>query len=480
MSLLPADRKVLTELVTRLSPTDSLLDGLFDKQLNFVNDSSRFVATRCSRRAGKTHSLIRKAADTALKHRGVRTGYMADTYGHAEGLVWTPLLDLLRENNIPFEANNTKLRVTLGNKSVIQVGGCEDERKARKLLGHAYKVLIIDEAQCFPPFLRRLIHEIIGPAMGDHAGQIIVSGTPEETCTSYFHEITNGDAASQWSQHHWSVLDNQMFPQWAGYPDWKKKSHAWLERERRLHHYTSDDPRYLRDYLGLWVRSTEKMILIVPPQQVIDAEDIPSDQDEKLIYILGIDLGYEDEAAWVILGYSQTERKVYEVDSWSKNHMTLSDTLDKTFEMIDEYKPVSVVIDPARAGNALVAEINQRYGLGAKTAEKRTKADAFSLLRNDITGGEVFFRRDRNTYKQAESLVWNVQRTREREGIPCDLMDAFLYAYRESLHWAAVPEKQYFELGSREQIKEEADLAEEREMEQAQQAMQDTSVDFYG
>lgn len=478
MALRPEERNALAELVRRYRVNAAPLQGLFDNQLSFINDSSRFVSAYCSRRAGKTFALVRKMVDTGLATPAARVGYMCDTYGHAESLVWTPLLDYLTDEGIAFEANSTKLRVHFKhNRSVLQIGGCEDERKARKLLGHAFHLLIIDEAQSFPPFLKRLIQEIVGPAMGDYGGQIIVSGTPEPTCTSYFHNITVGYDSRFWSVHHWTVRDNPMFPQWAGQPDWQRLADEWLAEQRQLFGYSEDDSRYLRDYKGLWARSTEKMILVVPDSQIIHPAMIPP--HKELTKVLGVDLGYEDEAAWVVVGFPPHEKKLYEVDSFSENHLTLTDTVDTTRRFIEKYSPDIVVIDPARAGNALVGEVNKRFGVGAKVAIKKEKADGFTLLRNDLRSSRVFFRDDRKTALQARALSWNTQRTREAEGIPCDLMDAFLYAYREALHWAAVEKETPPTLGSKKQIDEEEKRKEEREMHQAVQAMREREVDFY-
>ena len=166
-------------------------------------------------------------------------------------------------------------------------------------------------------------------------------------------------------------------------------------------------------------------------------------------------------------------------DGIDKADAEASQIVEAANRLIEKYSPQSIVVDPARSGNALVAEINQRWGLGAKTAQKREKAEAMKLLKNDILSGHVFCLEDSRLAPQLRSLRWNKTFTREAEGIVCDLADAWLYLYRESFHWLHEEKQEAPEQGSPDYYQALEASQIEREEASYRQELQDLEVDFY-
>ena len=154
------NRLVLEELLRRKQETvehvPDFFSGLFEQQLEFVNDPARFKAACCSRRSGKTHSCIRYLYKTAYENPRTVSAYVALTKHNAKNLVWRPMMALAREMGLTdVKFNKTELVAELPNGSMIIVTSASDEQDIEKLRGFAFKLVVLDECASFPEYIRR-------------------------------------------------------------------------------------------------------------------------------------------------------------------------------------------------------------------------------------------------------------------------------------------------------------------------------------
>jgi len=460
MAFTDNQRAILREFIRRNKP--NLLAGLFKQQNLVIRDPKTRKVVVTSRRAGKTWAIVRYLTDTCQNTPNALCVYVCDTRDHAKKLVWDQILKLNTDLGLGIVPNHSELTAKFPNGSRLWLAGVADEQAKERLRGHAFHLVCIDEAQSIPDrIIKPLMREIIGPGLKDHGGTLLVTGTPNAACQGFFHDISE-DPKMTWSVHKWTVLDNRKFPIWTGKKDWQELAEEALEAWRIEDGFEPDDPEFLREYKGLWVRSEDDYIYRLHDDRVlIEKEDIPED----LVYVLGIDMGFYDNSAYVMLGYDQTEQIAYHVDDFTASGLSLTDIIDKANEFIEKYNPERVVIDPAAGGMHLVEEIRARYDLGCDAADKSKKAAFYKLLRADFRRSRAKVIRGSKLYSQLKSLRWDKKFKRELEGIECDLADAFLYAWRDCLHYYYLPaeiemsleDKMWKEIEDRYKAKMEAD-----------------------
>jgi hypothetical protein len=405
---------------------------------------------------------------TCLARPKALVGYLTKTRDWAEELVWEPLQSICENDKLYGDFHNAKLRCTFPNGSKIRLAGAKDKAQTEVLRGFAYDLLVIDEAGSIDPVIMRyVVKEILPAALGDHRGTLLVVGTPNESCSGYFHDITNGK--HKWkSVHHWVQRQNVMFPRWAHIKDEPARLGAveeYLAEERATYHLAESDPEYRREYLGLWAKNEELFIYRITEDNL----SVPPDED--LRYILAIDLGWHDMTAFELVGYDPYEQKLYEVHSTQEQHLTFDDIKQITIDYLEEVEVDKIVLDTAGAGKiaqeSMAKEVSQRFQVPCVAAQKNRKATNMKLLNSDLRAGNVFLLPDGVCVDQMKSLQWEDKRLREKDAEPgqfIDNADAFLYAYRESYHWLHEEREEIPEINTPEYSNWEAAKMEQEEV----------------
>ena len=413
----------------------SLIDWLaplFPEQREFVTDPSRQKSAVCGRRAGKTVADVYYCLHDAASGPSRYVGYVADTLKLAKKLMWRPLVRLAKDAYPDCEVSKQDMSVVLPNRSIIQLAGAKDHGEADSLRGWPYNLVILDEVATFnDEVLEYLLNDVLKASLADYRGTLVCNGTPNPSCSGFLYDIDQGDKAASWKHFHWTLLDNERFPQWAGKPNWRELAAGFMQEELAELGLDINDPWIQREYMGRWVRSSDAFILQVDDKRNIYAGDLPQDTQ----YILGIDLGFKDESAFVLTGFSQKEQRVYHVTDCSHPGMAMGEIIEIARGFVERYGPIRTVVDPASGGMNLVEELRRRYGVSIQCAEKSDKAAYFRLWNADIRAGRYLFLPGSKLLGQAKALQWNKLYTRERENIPCDLADAALYSWREAYHF---------------------------------------------
>ena len=396
---------------------------LFAQQAAFIKDPRKLKAALCSRRAGKSHMAGAYVIAEALRHPKSTVPYVALTRGHAKRIMWKTLLDMTRAYEP--QVNLTELRITLSNGSDIVLAGANDEATAEVFRGQKFPLVVLDECASFRSHFKEMVEEVIEPALIDYSGTLAMIGTPSAACRGLFFDATTSKD-SPYSIHKWTILDNPFIP------------HAkdWLEERMRERNWTTDTPAYRREWLGEWVASTDSQVYAFSRDKNLARSGIP----QKLDYILGIDLGYDDETAFVVVGYHPNIREMFVVETYAKSEMTITDIVRKIGDFQERYKSFNrIVCDTGGLGKQIAAEIRKRYGVALFPAEKTQKAEFIQLLNDDLRSGRVLVNPiEINFIEEITALQWD----EEKEGrfiedprFANHRTDAFLYAWRESLHY---------------------------------------------
>lgn len=438
--------KILQEAFKRYvkepSSKPDFLKSLFQHQRNFILDPSKNKAALCSRRAGKSHTAAAYLLKTAIDMPGTSSVYIGLTRKSAKRIMWGVLKQLCRKHKIETSFNNTELTITLDNESIIYLIGASDSDDIETLRGWKYALVIVDECASFKSHFQPLVEEVIEPALIDLDGTLCLLGTPAAACVGLFYEATTGISSGEvdeeaddetetekpWSVHRWTILDNPHI----------KNAEVWLRRKLKLKGWTEDHPVYQREWLGRWVKSIDSLVYKFLRGRNTYTE-LP---DLKWQYLLGIDLGWDDQTAFVVLAFSEDDPKAYVVETYSSSQMDITATAEKVREFMGKYELQRLVVDSGGLGKSIMEEMKRRHELPLIAAEKTAKHSYIELLNADLHAGKLLIPvSEKRLIEEMELLQWddNKRVRKEDDRFSNHLCDAMLYVWRESRHYTHEP-----------------------------------------
>jgi hypothetical protein len=288
-----------------------------------------------------------------------------------------------------------------------------------------------------------------------------MTGTPGHVLAGHFYEVTrpsslisdqfgtNGPPL-RWSFHHWSVQDNTAMP------------HLWEEAlaYKESMGWTDENPVWRREFLGLWAaddtgyvyryrrnnQETGEIWNVWSPEK----EDISRSNpfgipgDHEWLYVYGMDLGFRDPFALVILAYSPTSRYIYHCFSFKKKEMItreINELLDSLIERTGY--PTSMVADITRMGEMFIREMSEVHGKHIEPAKQKNKNDGIELVNSDLVDGWFKVLDGSPLEEEMLHLQWDDTGIKERTGSGQrnDQCDATLYARERCHHHLSLPKQ---------------------------------------
>ena len=394
LARIKAERMSATSNPPTLAPLAALA---FPAQRAFIDDAAQRKFAICTRRSAKSYSMGLMLVATALKHPGGVGLYCAITREEAKRIVWRPILMAIEEQiHAGMRFGEAALEVEFPNRSRIYLVGADaNSSEKRKLKGQKFRLVCIDEAQDIVNGLDDLVHDVLEPAVAEHHGQIVLGGTPGEIRAGYFWRMTSGQVPG-WSRHSWS---------------WRDNPHVSAEMERFLKAKLASDPgfvstsAYKRNWLGEWVADEAHLCYSgFGPHAVIPCE--PRDMTGWTM-VLGVDLGYNDDSAFVVSAYGPHDPTLYVLSAEKAPGMDLTDVAQKTRSLQDRRGIGLVVADGANKQG--LAELENRHGLSLLPSEKTDKATFMDLLSDDLRRGRVKLVGPATAQLQTElsELIWD-------------------------------------------------------------------------
>ena len=412
----------------------------FDKQNDFVFSKAKRVLAQCTRRAGKSYAVGKKLFKEAEENPGCNVLYLALTRSSAKRILFKDILKAIaREQGIKCKFNASDLTVTLPNESVIYLGGADNSVKDMdKLLGSKYRLACVDEAAFFRLDLEYLIEEILDAALADLDGQMVLISTPGPNIHSYFFKACIGEIKG-WEVHKWSALENP-------FGNWAKKIQEKIDRDPNVVH----TPAFKRMYKNEWVIDNDLQCYKFTENNLIKKLPPPKN-GAKWIYGLGVDLGWEDPTAFVVVAWNKYDPCLYIVHSFKKSHMDLLDVAEYTSELESYYGSFRFkVID--NAAKQSVETMRLRFGVSFSPASKSGKKDHIEMMNTELAALKVKVVTQagfsQGTFKVGEEiknptlnewigLVWDEGKKKkgiweEDPACPNHISDAALYSWREA------------------------------------------------
>lgn len=469
-----------------VSIADSIRASLFHQQRQLIEDPCRRKAALCPRRAGKSYVAMSYAFDVALRKSNARVAIVNISLKVGKRNYWHDVVPLLvNAFGIPCKQYQNEMYIRLTNGSLIYILGADKRDAIEDIRGTQFDLVIVDECKSYPTgLLNELVLEVLLPTLRDRRGTILLIGTPgsvfqgiffETTYPGFTKEVKKGKTKVKrpmsrtftapeaywtenphdhlyWSKHSWQVTDNQAKP------------HLWGEalEEKEMMGWADDEPIFLRESKALWVTGADEFVYAYanlystegdkvhwePDYQDGNPHGLKPKDNTEWRYILGVDLGYEDAFALVVLAYNKHDGLLYHLYDYHCSHLDPIESMERVERVTKRFGRFDIiVVDPGAGGPGFIDMLRNRLGLPARTAEKSEKAAYREFLNADFRAGRVKVLAKSDLATQMATLQFDMSSGKSKEELARreklvenptmanDLCDAFLYAWRWAFHY---------------------------------------------
>lgn len=329
--------------------------------INAINDPRhRFVVACVSRRVGKSFISFALAFLKSLEPNN-KILVVAPNYSLAE-IGWGEIKKYIKQFGLKTLKENAKDReILLANNTMIKLASAE---RADSAVGRSYDLIIFDEAalsdkggEAFQVALR--------PTLDKPNSKAIFISTPRGSnyFKTFFEQGKSTDPAlSNWVAIHGTWRDNP------------RASPEDIEQARITNSDAYFRQEYEADFSVFEGRIYEGFVF---DKHVKDLSEYDFDDDNQFETIMGIDHGYRDPTASVVIKYDLEEDKFYIIDEYEKQSKTTRTHAEKFQQQIDDFDIDMVFCDSAAA--QFRADLAYEYDI-ASMPSKKSQNDGINYI----------------------------------------------------------------------------------------------------
>lgn len=333
--------------------------------------------------------------------------------------------------------NDRDKRWTFPSGAVLQFGYCDSEQDKDRYKSAEFQFVGIDEITEWPEAWATFFFSRMRRLAGSNVPLRFRAATnPDGLGSAWVRERYKIKEGSVVTGAHW--VDSDCVFWGARAEDNPSIDLAAYEKslERMLGGRDGVKWKQLRE--GLWIRDDQGLVykfnsgLNRVSMSFANVERDPAER-AKWRFVLGIDYGFNDECAFVVLGWRAHERTVYIVESHKEAEMTPSDAAQKAHSFEQRYKFDAIVGDTGGLGKGYAEEAKNRFRIPIVAAEKNNKRGYIDLMNGALRKGELLLLPGNDALeKEWNTLPWNERRDKESPGFANHLADATLYAWRSA------------------------------------------------
>ena len=410
----------------KVETVDIVFDDKFGPQNAFVTDPNRFIAAQCGRRSGKTSGLALRYVLTMKKYPKSQCLYLALTRDSAREIMWPALLEVNDRYKLGLTFIESRLTVVHPNGAKLVLWGADMKNFIKRLKGRKFPGVGVDEAQDFGSHLQSLVDDALTPSIADYTdGWLALTGTPGPVPSGYFFDITQAGRFG-YSLHRWTMLENPFMPNPQQFIESLKKKREWTE----------ENPTLLREYRNRWILDVESL-WVRYKEKLNHYQQLPVIIPHKWNYILGIDLGFRDADALAVIAWSDYENVTYLVEELITPKQGITELVSQISLMAKKYDLSKMVIDEGGLGKKIAEEIRRQHHIPVQAADKIRKQENVEFLNDAMRTGR-FKAKSASRFAQDSYLIqidWD-KSTPDKIVIKkqphSDIIDAVLYAFKES------------------------------------------------
>jgi hypothetical protein len=404
------------------------LSADFPEQNGFVQDRSRYISAQCSRRAGKSNGLALRFFKTMEEHPKSQSLYLSLTQDSAKSIMWPILQEIDERFSLGCKFTESKLEIQHPNGAKLKLMGADLKNFVKRLKGRKYPAVGIDEAQDMGSHLQSLIDDVLTPSIADYAdGWLAITGTPGPVPQGYFFEVTQNGKFG-YSHHSWDLTKNPHMP----------NPQAFIADLKSKREWTDDNPTLRREWLNQWVLDTNAL-WIKYSENLNHFDELP--KEHKWNYVMGVDIGFKDADALAILAWSETSKETYLVEEFVESKQTISALIKQIDALQKKYNVYKIVMDEGGLGKKIGEDIRHRFQCPIEPADKAHKQNNVEFLNDALRLGRFKAPKDSRFAKDSYlvQIDWSKstpKRIALKPGFHSDVIDAVLYAFRESYAFA--------------------------------------------
>lgn len=399
-------------------------DRAFKPQDAFVCDRSKFVAAQCSRRAGKSNGLALRFFSALESHPGALCPYIALTRESARNIMWPVLQELNERYKAPLKFTESNLTVAHKNGARLQLFGADMKNFIRRLKGIKTPGAAIDEAQDFGSHLQELVDDVLTPTLTDYADSwLAITGTPGPVPRGYFYEITE-ERKYGFSLHKWTLFENPYLP----------NARAFVEDLTKRRGWEPSHPTLRREWHNEWVLDTESLLI----RYIADRDGYNVFPESKnWTYILGIDIGFKDADAIAVVAWNDSSPTTYLIHESIAHKQGLTELVAEVNRLRGVYNISKIVIDEGGLGKKLAEEMRRRHHIPVQPADKARKFETVEFLNDALRVGHFKAKASSRFAEDSYRVQIDWERSTPnrlvvKEGFHSDIIDAVVYAFKES------------------------------------------------
>jgi hypothetical protein len=423
-------------------------NNAFDIQQRVLLSKSKSIGLRCGRRAGKTHTNQLKALDTNIEVMGAQILIVGLTLGTTMSQYWQPIIDLCASLDISTDPHLTDAQIKLPETgAVISFRGNSTRDEREKMRGGKYHLIIVDECQSQKD-LKNLVESILDPMLADYNGTLMLTGSGPRTRGTYWEWFYNRDKSPDNRDNtllrlNWNLSYNPHIHNYKDLLAEKLEKNGWTE----------NDSTYKREWLGEDAYDDEALVFRLGLDNYYTEADmrkwVNSQPPSDIRFTAGLDYGYRDSDAFVIIMYSAVKREKFLIYEYKQNLTdvtTLYNAIKAGLDFVKNHELFLMVpnkefaIYADTSDQKIALEFSTRFGLNVQPAYKHNKALAIQILQKEVATRN--FKADQTGPFALESLYTVYKRvsidgredvlTREidDELYHPDLMDAIIYSLR--------------------------------------------------
>jgi len=454
-------------------------------QQDCVRDTCLHKALYGERRGGKTSLMGISAIYTCLLTPYSKVLYCALTQDSCRKVMYDGVLSMLTreaaKGGIPIV---WKLvggdRVEFDNGSIIYLVGLDANKKEKdKVRGVKTSLNMLDEMQSFTQNTQLILQEVLGPTTADTKAPTILGGTSGNSLgKGYWWEITHDNTKAN------PIAYSSLHPEWKVWRcEWSKNTNidemtgnricdnvaAYLAELQSRHPGIELTNSYRQEWNAEWVAEESVLIYRFTRANVITdpscVEILPKNTPPHIlpariphpdvgflataVYILGIDLGYNDPTSMTVVCYNlKYSNRLYVIECFNKGQMLVGEVAEKIQSLQRHYKFAHMVGDSSSL--QVFETLNQDYHLFIEKADRAGKLSHQLVLNSDLqTRSVIFLPGTEELQDQLSKVQWERKALEEGRFVEDpkfknDLSDSFLYAHNYSrAAWYTAPKVKY-------------------------------------
>ena len=373
--------------------------------INAVNNPKyRFVCAALARRLGKTY-IANVIGQLVMLVPGCNILIISPNYT-LSSISFELQRRLIRSFDLEVEKDNIKDKILeLTNGSTIRMGSLST---VDSCVGRSYDLIIFDEA-----------------ALGDGESAFNVALRPTlDRPGSKAIFISTPRGKNNWFSRFYDRGFSDKFPEWASLTADYTENHRMSESDVREAQSVMTKAEFEQEYMASFSTFEGQIFHL---EETLKYDYVARDGDEV---IAGLDPGYKDPTAFVVIVYSPTDDTYHIVDEYQAAEATTVMHVERIQELIDKWKIETIFIDSAAAQFA--GDLAYTYDIATIKA-KKSVLDGIASVQTLAEQGRIRVAPHcENVLYMFDQYRWdtkaNLAKERPEHGIASHCADALRYA----------------------------------------------------